>query len=423
MSQLNPVKNASSPDQIYYDITVSNFQSTVTKPPVFFFNEQRNNPFIMNPEDYYLSILRFTLETGSLPVFIPSIQPNQADVNKTIYSFTMEYTYPPVGVAGSTVYTSAQTFVDWIPQDFAAQVPLPPSANINRIQNNATGYYNCYSYSYWIYLCDLAMNAAFEDLRTQVIAVGGAAAFPTTYSPFINWDTTSDQAVIYADEAAFTVDNRGINVDNIRIYMNAPMYGIFNSFPAVHLGYSQATLGRNFQLIIANVGAINLVTITPVNPPPAPAPQTFRAIATYQENSTVANWSPITALVFTSNTLPIQSNQVSTPVIYDDNEIITFGGNNANIANIITDMVSDNGQYRPNVVYEPRAEYRLVTLYGNRPLSNVDLSIFWRSKTGELIPYRINSGEAVTIKLAFLKKEGYNDRLGGTGVLGAKAGV
>lgn len=201
------------------------------------------------------------------------------------------------------------------------------------------------------------------------------------------------------------------------------MYGIFNSFPATHLGYSQATLGRNFQLIIANVGAINLVTITPVNPPPAPAPQTFRAIATYQENSTVANWSPITALVFTSNTLPIQSNQVSTPVIYDDNEIITFGGNNANIANIITDMVSDNGQYRPNVVYEPRAEYRLVTLYGNRPLSNVDLSIFWRSKTGELIPYRINSGEAVTIKLAFLKKEGYNDRLGGTGVLGAKAGV
>ena len=86
-------------------------------------------------------------------------------------------------------------------------------------------------------------------------------------------------------------------------------------------------------------------------------------------------------------------------------------------------MVSDNGQYRPNVVYEPRAEYRLVTLYGNRPLNNVDLSIFWRSKTGELIPYRINSGEAVTIKLAFLKKEGYNDRLGGTGVLGAKAGV
>ena len=73
-------------------------------------------------------------------------------------------------------------------------------------------------------------------------------------------------------------------------------------------------------------------------------------------------------------------------------------------------MVTDDGQYRPNVVYTPRAEYRLVTLYGNRPLSNVDLSIFWRTKTGELIPYRINSGEAVTLKLAFLKKSAYKSK-------------
>ena len=66
MSQLNPFKNAVSPDQVYFDITVSNLQSTVTEPPVFYFNEQRSSPFLMNPEDYYLSILRFTVETGTL---------------------------------------------------------------------------------------------------------------------------------------------------------------------------------------------------------------------------------------------------------------------------------------------------------------------------------------------------------------------
>lgn len=426
MSQLNPVKNAASPDQIYYDITVSNFQSTTTKPPVFFFNEQRNNPFIMNPEEYYLSILRFTMETTSLPIFIPSIQPNQPDRDKTIYSFTLEFTYPPAGTLGSQVYSSAQTFVEWRPQNVDADLPLPPNQTVNRVQNNATGYYETYSYQYWIYLCDLALGAAFADLRDQVIAAGGGSgvgAFPTTYAPFLNWDTTSEQAVLYADEAGFSLDSRGqIEEDTIRVYMNAPMYGLFNSFPAVHLGYSVPN-GKNFQLIIANVGAINLITITPVVPSPAPAPQTFRAIAVYQECSTIANWSPITALVFTSNTLPIQTNQVSTPVIFDDNQLVNFAGNNSNIANIITDMVSDNGQYRPNVVYEPRAEYRLITMYGNRPLSNVDLSIFYRVKSGELIPFRINSGEAVTIKLAFLKKTAYNDRLGGTGVVGAKLGV
>jgi len=403
MSQLNPVKNESSPDQVYFDITVSNFQSTTTTPPVFFFNEQRTMPFISNPEEYYLSILRFTMETGSLPVFIPSIEPNQGDRDKSIYSVTLEYDDPVLG----TTYTSGQTFIDWQPQDRSALVPPPPNQCINNVQNNSTGYYNCYSYSYWIYLIDLALVDAFTTLSANVVA--GGVAMPTIYAPFLNWDTTSNQAVLYGDAAGYSVDKGGINVDNIRIYFNAPLYGLFNSFPAEYLGYTGVADGKNFQLIIPNVGAVNLLTITPIQPTPVPPATfiTYRAIALYQEISTIANWSPITALVFTSNTLPIQSNQVSTPIVYDDAETVVFSGNNSNIANIITDMVTYDGQYRPNVVYTPSAEYRLVTLYGNRPLSNVDLSIFWRTKTGQLIPYRINSGEAVTLKLAFLKKSAY----------------
>jgi hypothetical protein len=81
-----------------------------------------------------------------------------------------------------------------------------------------------------------------------------------------------------------------------------------------------------------------------------------------------------------------------------------LGGNNADFANIITDLVSDTGQYKPNVVYNPTAEYRLITLYGNRPIANIDIQVFWRAKNGSLVPYRINSGEAVTMKIAFLKK-------------------
>jgi hypothetical protein len=107
MSQLDSAKNAASADQLYFDITVSNFKSTTTKPPVFYFNESRTLPFIRNPEEYYLSILRFTMETGSIPVFIPSIQPNQGDRDKTLYSFTLEYTADFAGASGTT-YTSNQ---------------------------------------------------------------------------------------------------------------------------------------------------------------------------------------------------------------------------------------------------------------------------------------------------------------------------
>jgi len=34
----------------------------------------------------------------------------------------------------------------------------------------------------------------------------------------------------------------------------------------------------------------------------------------------------------------------------------------------------------------------------------LDLQIFYRLKTGELVPFRIGSGESVTIKIAFIKK-------------------
>ena len=69
--------------------------------------------------------------------------------------------------------------------------------------------------------------------------------------------------------------------------------------------------------------------------------------------------------------------------------------------------MSDTGQYKPNIVYNPTSEYRLITLYGNRPLFNIDLNIFWRNKFGQLIPFEINSGECVTMKVAFLKKSAY----------------
>ena len=55
MSQFNVIKNDSNPDQVYFDVTVTNFQSTTTQPPVFYYNEQRTMPFVSVPEDYFIS--------------------------------------------------------------------------------------------------------------------------------------------------------------------------------------------------------------------------------------------------------------------------------------------------------------------------------------------------------------------------------
>lgn len=411
MSQLNPVKNAASPDQIYFDITVSNLQSTTTEPPVFYFNEQRANPFIMNPEEYYLSILRFTVETGTLPVFIPSIQPNQGNRNLTIYSMTMEWTDP----ATSITHTSGETFVEFFPQNGGAALPPPPNQTANKIQNNQTGYYNVYNYSVLPLLLNGTLQTAYAALDAAVVAAG--AALPSPFAPVMTWDSTSNSAVLYFDVLGYYTYYGGLPYPTppagyapIKLYFNAPLYGLFPSFPTKYLGYSPSLNGKNFLFEPFNIGGLDTMTITPKPVPPAPYPATWDAVAVYQEYSTIANFSPIVGLVFTSNTLPIQPNQVSTPLVFNNDQQIVLGGTNSDFANIITDLVSDTGQYKPNLVYNPTSEYRLITLYGNRPLSNIDISVFWRDKFGRLNPFRLGSGEAITIKVAFLKKGTYQGK-------------
>lgn len=420
MSQLDSAKNAASADQLYFDITVSNFKSTTTKPPVFYFNESRTLPFIRNPEEYYLSILRFTMETGSIPVFIPSIQPNQGDRNKTLYSFTLEYTADFAGASGTT-YTSNQEFINFIPQDGGAEVPPAPNATNNGLQNNNTGYYNVYNYGWLISLMNITIKAAFDDIIAQLNAAPPAdqPSFlaKAQFSPFFEWDNTSNSVSFYTDFDVFGV-NRYVGAgltQPIKIYMNAPLFGLFPTLPCKYLGYEGIVAGKNFLFEPRNNGSYgNLVNITPY---PTGTTPDYYAVITYQDSSTIANFSPVMAIVFTSNTLPIQPNQVSTPLVFNNSQQVVLGGNNSDFANIITDLVSDTGQYKPNIVYNPSSEYRLITLYGNRPLFNIDLNIFYRNKFGQLIPYRINSGEAVSLKVAFLKKDTYRGKGGNTGNL------
>ena len=395
MSQFNVVKNDSNPDQVYFDVTVTNFQSTTTNPPVFYYNEQRTMPFVSVPEDYYLSILRFTVDTGTIPVFIPSIQPNQGNRNLTIYSVTLAYTYL------GTTYV-AQEFLDWVPQDLSAPAPVPPNQSQTGTQINDTGYYNCYSYTYFLAIVGKAFEDAFVNLKNQVTVAGGGAVFPSDEPPYIDWDTTSSSGTLFADVLGYDT-NPNSGYTPIGIFMNAPLFSLFESFPARYLGYELTPLnvqGRNFQLLPFNKGATNLQIITPVNGDPV-----WTAICLYQECSTTSAWTPIQSLVFISNTLPINPNQVSTPLIFNNGAQLSLGGNNSAISNIITDLTSDTGSYRPNLVYLPSAQYRYITLYGNRPLFNIDLEIFYRLRTGQLIPFRLQSGGSVTIKIAFIKKD------------------
>ena len=84
-----------SPDNVYYDLVFTNLKSDKTEPIQIQFNENRAKSILSNTGEYDLSIVRFSIDTQTLPLWIPEIQSNQSDRDLTIYSVSLSYL--PVG--------------------------------------------------------------------------------------------------------------------------------------------------------------------------------------------------------------------------------------------------------------------------------------------------------------------------------------
>ena len=380
--------NVATPDLLYYDIQIANLENQNSAPPVLTFIETRNNPFIYDTDQYQMSVIRFVLDTPNLPVFIPTIQPApNADIDLTIYSVSLQWTNP---ANPSQVFTQ-QTYIRYIPQSLVAQVPPPPSITENGLQYNLGQYYYIYNYQYFVFLINNAFISCFNALNAQV--VGASLVLPTSHPPVMSFDTMTNTAIINCDLLGYNTANPS---GQIGIFFNTPLSVLFSSFP-VKLLSVVSNLGLNSQIITNSFQLSNVIQYPPFAP-------VYSAIQVFQEFSTITMWCPVSSIVFTSQTLPLVSNQISTPVIYNQGSTLGSNGNNSLITQTITDFVANDAQYKPQLVYVPQAEYRMLELMSNRPLNTVDISVFWKDKTGALIPFYLASGATATIKILFRKK-------------------
>ena len=74
-----------NPSKVYYDIQIANYASTTTAPPNVIFNEVREGPLIADASLYEMSIVRFQLDTLSIPCFTAEIQLSQPNPNLCVY--------------------------------------------------------------------------------------------------------------------------------------------------------------------------------------------------------------------------------------------------------------------------------------------------------------------------------------------------
>ena len=343
----------------------------------------------------------------------------------------------------------------------------PPKSQLTGRNTAIFPYYQCHSYEYFVSLVNDAIAEASianyshlwttwfstaSDREKQVFLDAAYRSFPTP--PLMDWDT--DLATFFVNQLyntkvsgnnAVPDTNWETNQSNntltgtaeprppfhFKLAFNSSLYALFNSFPAKEtiltiggvkeryyvldfLSTGKDTSINNPILNKVPVGASGAVYNFDVDyrnpftghiviPTPTTGPFTYSYINEFirqqQELSTIPTWTPINAIVFTSNTLPIVPNQVSAVSTLGVQATPSSTGND--FALIITDIQSSDG-FLPNILYVPSGENRYIDMTGNQPIRNIDINVFYRVKTGQLIPLRLPSGGTASIKLLFKKK-------------------
>lgn len=414
------------PYHIYYDLNILNNDTTGTQiPPNLQFTEIRNIPFLANPSDYFASVVRFNVETPTLPLIIPQARVGASvtagTINETVYTVSMSYT-----VAGVEIVQTQRVL--YVPQSSTALAP-PPNiiANAGDIINE---YYYTYSYKPFIDMINTALRTCFTNF---IVLAGIPAIAPYTAAdfPYLSWDEEKNIATWVVPAQLFQTPTANnpiplllatfIAGGPIKLFLNAPLYNLFSSFSAFQNGYLAPTpAGLNWRM--------NLPDTITVNPYLINTPAAVGTLATFplqvlllpqqpvnrsllrvsQEYCTTPLWCPVQSIVFTTSLLPIASSIVSTPVLFGAGATFTTAGSNSGIANILTDFevaLEKGWQYKPSVSYSPTAEYRLFDINGNAPLSAIEISVNFKDTFGRLNPLRLGSGCNASLKLMFRRKD------------------
>lgn len=364
---------------IYYNVNITNNDTTGSNPPpIIDFNETRNQPYLSNPSEYYMSVVRFSVDTPTLPLFIPQPVIGSNNPDTLIYTITLEW----------KTYT-AQVNLTFARQTQAIKEPNVPIKELD-IENP---YYYIFSYQWFIdTMVNPALFSAYDALQALVIT--GGEVLPSNFPPFMLWDPSASTAILNLDTTGY---NFATLDEPIKVYFNTPMYNLFSSFSASYFG-TTATSGRNFLINVYDTGFNIFKNVS----------NGITYIQVLQEYPTAPLWNPVTAVVFSTALMPVVPELTAAPAIFTGGSGFSSGGNNSNVTNILTDLevpLIFGWETKPTINYSPGAEYRLTDLFGTNPVYAINVIVFWKDRFGKLNPLTLASGGSANIKIMFRRKD------------------
>ena len=171
----------------YYDMIVSNINSPNQLVPCEY-SETRSQPLIKDTTNYKLSIVRFSLNSSLLPVFVPTFI--TGSTTETIYNITL--TYNGISVTQPIIYS---------PQNTAYQQ-----------------FYNyVFSYDYLCLLINKTFTQALENLQNEILINNDLKP------PTIKYDPTTQLFQITTDTNYYSTNQQNY----ISIIFNSALNNLF----------------------------------------------------------------------------------------------------------------------------------------------------------------------------------------------------
>lgn len=433
----------SAPDRIYYNGTVINNSTVTTQQyddPEVEFQDQRQTAVVPDASNYQVSVENFTLNgcQKTLPLFIPQINPSSpTDVTTTIYTVTVSVFDGGIG------YLSNTQPIIWVPENNSTYTVIPTTALPAQLE---TDYYYCYTYTHWVSLVNIALNAAWTN-------IGGGADFGTQ-CPFLEYDEGTGLFSLNQDSNTCMVPY-GTTLPapyNIASSSTSPSGGTYASGEYTFVGMNTCLeiLLTNFSEIYfssgqlwANqagiylpeavfdtglcidlpTGAVNNKECVGVTLRTLPKTSIFQLVNPFLGTpitgayfarlpqdylSTGSIWSPIASLVLATTQIPVRNESSSNPILLGTG---TNGGSTTSggafqkvlIEAPIEALKADF--WRGYVKYQAVVEKFSSLDPSQDGIKDIDVQLYYRNRlTNALIPVRIPNQASLSFRLLFKKK-------------------
>jgi len=354
-----------SPEHIYYDIQIFNKKSPTTGPGLpISFNETKNSPIVKYSSDYYLSIIRFQCDTTCLPSY--EVLP------WTPFSLLQAITIEKVNRFTNQYIDAHIVRLMWTPENVNSKI-------------GDDDYYWGSSIPYLVSKINDGIKSCFETLdgvdRDYFI---------------VKYNSDTNRLEVYG-LLNHTVEGNSVQgIDNVKynLYFNRELQSMFSGMNYERSIKDEDYLQRYYRLRFDY--RFDTVKLN----------GNKDYISNIQMYDSSSSMSPVSSICFTTNTLPVIKNELAAPIVYYDGKLEPTNVGSNNYINLITDISANESFYKPNILYNPTAEYRLIDLnMSQRPINNIDFSCFWKHKDGRFFQMYLYSGGAASIKFMFKKKE------------------